>query len=86
MSAPRPAPSKPAEKLIVGMVLVLASIPLAFFFIFWLFAVLFFFGGLIIYIMGLEENRKREKAKKEAAVPPASHAGQPVLVQAGSGW
>jgi hypothetical protein len=68
LSAPTRTDSTPAEKLRIGILSMLASFPL--FFILGVlrgFAVILFLAGLIIYFDGLVQNRKWEKAKKQAA-------------------
>ncbi len=63
----------PIKKLRIGILSMLASLPL--FFILGVvrgFAVILFFAGLIIYSDGLVQNRKWEKAKKQTGATAES--------------
>jgi len=58
----------PSRELKIGLIMMLASFPLFFPFIFCFIAVILFFAGLIIYANGLLQNTKWERAKKQAGV------------------
>ena len=63
----------PGRELKIGLIMMLASFPLFFPFIFRFLAVILFFGGLIIYADGLLLNTKLERAKKQARVAQDSN-------------
>ncbi len=64
--------SKPADKLKMGLLAILGSVPLAFIPVVRIFAAILFLAGLILYSDGLVQNQKWEKAKKQAAVAAES--------------
>jgi len=56
----------PSRELKIGLTMMLASFPLFFPFIFRFLAIILFFGGLVVYFDGLLQNKKWERAKKQA--------------------
>ena len=68
LTTPSVAGKDPGRELKIGLIMMLASFPLFFPFIFRFLAVILFFGGLIIYADGLLLNKKWERAKKQARV------------------
>jgi len=63
----------PSRELKIGLIMMPASFPLFFPFIFRFIAVILFFAGLIIYADGLLQNTKWERAKKQARVAQDSN-------------
>jgi len=55
----------PSRELKIGLIMMLASFPLFFPFIFRFLAIILFFGGLVVYF-DLLQNKKWERAKKQA--------------------
>ena len=73
MTTPSMVGKDPGRELKIGLIMMLASFPLFFPFIFRYLAIILFFTGLIIYADGLLLNTKWEKAKKQARVAQDSN-------------